>query len=48
MYAADDYQLYSAGQTVKEVQDPLNKEGEIISKWYESNLWKVPNNEHEG
>ena len=31
MYA-DDHQLYSAGQTVKEVQDTLNKEGEIISK----------------
>ena len=39
MYA-DDHQLYSAGQTVKEVQDTLNKEGEIISKWYESNLLK--------
>ena len=39
MYA-DDHQLYSAGQTVKEVQDILNKEGEIISKWYESNLLK--------
>ena len=37
MYA-DDHQLYLAGQTVKEVQDTLNKEGEIISKWYESNL----------
>ena len=34
MYA-DDHQLYSAGQTVKEVQDTLNKEGEIISKWFE-------------
>ena len=39
MYA-DDHQLYSAGQTVKEVQVTLNKEGEIISKWYESNLLK--------
>ena len=39
MYA-DDHQLYSAGQTVKEVQDILNKEGEIISKLYESNLLK--------
>ena len=39
MYA-DDHQLYSAGQTVKEVQDTLNKEGEIICKWYESNLLK--------
>ena len=39
MYA-DDHQLYSAGQTVKEVQDTLSKEGEIISKWYESNLLK--------
>ena len=35
-----DHQLYSVGQTVKEVQDTLNKEGEIISKWYESNLLK--------
>ena len=39
MYA-DDHQLYSAGQTVKEVQDTLNKEGEIIYKWYQSNLLK--------
>lgn len=37
---ADDHQLYSAGQMVKEVQDTLNKEGKIISKWYESNLLK--------
>ena len=40
MMYADDHQLHSAGQTVKEVQDALNKEGEIISKWYESNLLK--------
>ena len=39
MYA-DDHELYSARQTVKEVEDTLNKEGEIISKWYESNLLK--------
>ena len=39
MYA-DDHQLYSAGQTVKEVQDTLNKEEEIISTRYESNLLK--------
>ena len=35
---ADDQKLYSAGQMVKEVQITLNKEEEIISKWYESNL----------
>lgn len=44
MYA-DDHQLYSAGQTVKEVQDTLNKEGEIIYKWYQSNLLKGTNYE---
>ena len=37
MYA-DDHQLHSPGQTVKEVQDALNTEGEIISKWYKIKL----------
>ena len=40
MMYADDHQLHSPGQTVKEVQDALNTEGEIISKWYKSNLLK--------
>ena len=39
MYA-DNHELYSAGQTVKEVQDTLNILEEIISKRYESNLLK--------
>ena len=45
MMYADDHQLHSAGQTVKEVQDALNTEVKVISKWYESNLLK-DNYEH--
>ena len=40
MMYANDHQLHSAGQTVKEVQDALHTEVKITSKWYESNLLK--------
>ena len=46
MYA-DNHWLYSAGQMVKEVQDTLNKEREIIFKWYKSNLLKDSNEKYQ-
>ena len=37
MYA-DDHQLYSIGETSKEVEESINKEGMLITEWYENNL----------
>ena len=37
MYA-DDHQLYFAGKSIEEVENTINEEGKIVSKWYENNL----------
>ena len=37
MYA-DDHQLYFAGKSIEEVENTINEEGKIVSKWYEINL----------
>jgi len=47
MYA-DDHQLHSTGEAIKEVKEALNKEVKLISEWYDSNLLQgnfIPNHE---